>query len=992
MKKFKVFFSAILLMCSALIAYSQNSEVKGVVRDAETGDPIPFASVMVKGTMTGASTDLDGNYSVSASSNSVIVFSFVGYTSQEIPVNGKTVVNCALKADALFLEDVVVVAYGTARKEAVTGSVSSVKGDAIAEVPVTSVDKALAGKLAGVQITASTGQPGSSSAIRIRGTSSINASNAPLWVVDGIPVMTGDLSSLGDSQSSLMTSINPNDIESITVLKDAAAAAVYGSRAANGVILVTTKGGREGKATFDARVKYGVQWFQGDNGFRMMTADELLGYQRTAVVNAGMNPDDPTGTYYLPESLLSGELTNFMDHFTKLGTIQEYEVSSRAGNSKAKYFSSLSYHKNDGIVYGTDYERAQARINSDYQLLKNLSTGTRINLAYTNQKNAPTDGFAYENPIFAGMNFLPWIPKYDENGNHNIDIPSNSNLNPRASADWNEKYLKSYRLNGTMFLRYEPIKNLVLETKNSVEAVFSEQREFFSEKAGYDNGINNVKMQIFQLTTSNTANYTNVFGGYHSLRALVGQEATKYSSFSTFNGATGVDPLIPYPNTGDQTLSTVSDGLSRDTMLSFFSIVDYNYDNKYFAQATLRTDGSSLFGSANKWGTFYSFSGSWNLHKEEFMSHLDGINVFKARLSYGLNGNNGIAAYRAYGLYSPTIYNGINGMYPSRPENKELSWEKNSTWNFGLDFAFFENRLRGSLDFYNRTTLDLLLNKKVPQTSGFGSNFVNTGSMANRGVELQLAFDILQGKDYYWSLGFNLANNKTQILDLGGEDVIEVADWLHHKVGNSMYTYYLSDYYGVNPANGEALWVDVDGNLTNQYSRARKYYAGSPEPKFVGGFNTTFNWKGLSLSAFFEYKLGNKILPMNESYYMQSDGATMNMNQFASALDYWKKPGDTGCHPKPVAGQTSNSNDFTIDRWMQDGSYLRFKDITVSYSLPQVTLDKMNIKGLRFYVSGLNLYTFSDVTAYDPEAGLTGVVAAIYPFAKSVVGGIELTF
>ncbi len=993
MKKFKVFFIAIMLVCNALLSFGQNIDVKGVVKDAETGEPVPFASVVVKGTMTGVVTDVDGAYEVSAPSDAVLVISFVGYSTKEIPVNGKSIVNCALDVDAVYLEDVVVVAYGTTRKEAVTGSVTSVTGDALAEVPVTSVDKALSGKLAGVQITSSTGQPGSNSAIRIRGTSSINASNAPLWVVDGIPILTGDIanSDVGDTQSSLMTSLNPNDIESITVLKDAAAAAVYGSRAANGVILVQTKSGKEGRATFEARAKYGVQWFQNDNDFRVMTGEELLGWQRTAIMNAGMDPDDPTGIYYRPMSILSGELTNFMDHFTKLGTVQDYEISGRAGTSKSKYFSSLSYHKNDGIVHATDYQRAQARVNADYQLLKNLSSGVRVNLAYTDQSNSPTDGFAYENPIFAGMNFMPWIPKYDENGNHNVNIPSNSNKNPRASSEWNEKRLQSYRLNANMFLRYEPVKNLVIETKNSVEAVFSDQRLYYSGKAGYDNVVQNIKRQIFQMTTSNTINYSNIFGGYHSFRALVGQEATKYISTQDYSFASGVDPNIPYPNTADQTKTEIETSITKDAMLSFFGIVDYNYDNRYFAQATVRGDGSSLFGSENMWGAFWSASASWNLHNESWLKNFRPLDLLKVRASYGLNGNNGIAAYRAYGVYSPVVYNGLTGMYPSRPENKELSWEKNATWNVGVDFSFF-NRLKGSVDVYQRTTLDMLLDKKVPQTSGFGSNFVNTGSMTNKGVEFQIDGDILQGEDYYWNVGFNIAYNRTEILDLGGEDVIENTDWLHYKVGNSMYSYYLSDYYGVNPSNGEALWVTEDGSLTNQYSKARKYYAGSPEPKYTGGFNTTVAWKGLSLSAFFEFKGGNMILPMNESFYMNSDGATMNMNQFASALNYWKKPGDTNCNPKPVAGQTTNSNDFTTDRWMQDGSYVRMKDITLSYSLPQTALDKMHVKGLRFYVSGLNLYTFSDVTAYDPEAGVSGAVAAIYPFAKSVVGGIELTF
>ncbi len=989
----KLFFTALAVLISS-VAFAQNLTIKGIVTDAATGEPVPFASIQIKGTMTGASTDAHGEYTINAPAYGTLIFSSIGYRDVEVQVEAKSVIiNVDLRPDTETLDDVVVVAYGSTKREAMTGSVTSVGASEIASVPVASVDKALSGKLAGVSISQSTGQPGATSSIRIRGTSSINASNGPLWVVDGIPVLTGSIanSSVADVQSSLMTSLNPNDIESITVLKDAAAAAVYGSRAANGVILVTTKSGKEGKATFEARAKYGVQWFQNDNGFRMMTGEELLGWQRQAIVNAGMDPDDPSSTYYRPMSLLTGELTNWMDYFTRLGQIQEYEVTARGGTSKSKYYSSISYHKNDGIVYGSEYQRIQARTNADYKLLKNLETGVRVNLAYTDQDDVPTDGFAYENPIFAGMNFLPWIEKYDENGNYNLNIPSNSNLNPRASAEFNEKSLKSYRLNGTMYLKWEPVKNLVVETKNSAEVVFSEQRLYYSDKANYPNVVQNIKNQIFQLTTSNTINYANVFGGYHNFRALAGQEATKYVMQQDYTEASNVNPEIPYPNTGSQNTFDISTDITRDAMLSFFGIVDYNYDNRYFVQATIREDGSSLFGEKNKWGLFWSGSASWNLSGEKWLSDAKNVDLLKLRASYGVNGNNGIAAYRAYGVYAPATYNGFSGMLPSSPENQELSWEKNATWNVGLDFEFF-HRLRGSVDVYSRLTKDMLLNKSVPSTSGFSSNFMNTGKMKNEGIEFQIEGDIITTKDFYWNVGFNIAHNKNTILDLGGEDVIEAGSYVHYKVGNSLYTYYLSDYYGVNPSNGEALWVTEDGKLTNDYNKARKHYCGSPEPKITGGFNTTFAWKGLSLSAFFEYRAGNYILPMNESRYMMSDGAQMSMNQMADALNYWKNPGDVGVNPKPVAGNASNSNDFTIDRWLQRGDYVRLKDVTLSYSLPQVALQKLHIKGLRIYVSGLNLYTFSDVTAFDPEAGTTGVVAAAYPFAKTVMGGIELTF
>ena len=992
MEKVKLFFTALLVLAATSVAYAQKAEVTGTVTDEGTGETIPFASVRVKGTMTGASAGTDGTYRIKLDNakEAVLVFSFVGYTTVEIPVNGKSIVNAALKVDATQLSDVVVVAYGTQKKESVTGSVSSVKGEGLADAPVTSVDKMLSGKLAGVQITATSGQPGATSQIRIRGNGSINATNAPLWVVDGIPIVSGDISQMTNTGSSL-TMVNPNDIESITVLKDAAASAAYGSRAANGVILVTTKSGKEGTAQFDVRAKFGVSWLQSDSGFRVMNAKELLGYQRDAVKNAGMNPDDPTGTYYRPMNLLSGELTDWMSTDTRIGKLSEVELSARGGNSKSKYFSSFSYHKNDGVFYGVDYTKFQGRVNADYQLLKNFSTGVRLNVGYSEANDVPMQSLYHANPVFAGETLLPWIPAKNADGDWNIDIPSNSNQNPRATAAYDEQWDHNYRFNGTVNFTWTPFKNLVIDSKNSEEATFIDARRYWNP---YNNEgvatLQTYKYNISQMTTSNTVTYSNLFGGYHSLRVVLGQEAMKYKTDSEYISAPGVNPDIPYPNTADQTKTEASVSFTNETMLSFFGIADYNFNNKYFAQATVREDGSSLFGADNKWGLFWSGSASWNVSNEKFFAPVkDIVSLLKLRASYGVNGNNGIDAYKAYGLYSSSAYNGYVGMLPSQPENKKLSWEKNKTWNVGVDFTLYD-KVRTNVDVYSRKTVDMLLNKEIPQTTGFSSIFTNVGSMRNNGVEVQLDADIISTKDLLWTAGGNIAFNKTKILNLAGNDFL--GTWARNVVGKSMYTYYVYDYYGVNPSNGEALWVTKDGTLTNNQAKARQYYAGSPEPKAIGGFNTAIQWKGFQFSTFFEFKTGNKVMIVNENRYLQSDGSYMNMNQMASALNYWKKPGDTGVNPKPVAGNSSDSNEPLSDRWLEDGSYLRLKDITLSYNLPKKATDFMHVKNFKVYVSGLNLYCFNDVNFWDPEMGVTGAGAGIYPLTKSFVGGIEVSF
>jgi len=993
MKKIRLFFTAVVLLTSATL-FAQNFEVKGVISDAGTGEPIPFGAVRVAGTAVGTSAGADGSYTISAAKDAVLEFSSVGYTTAQVPVNGSAVVNCALNVDATALDDVVIVAYGSTKREAVTGSVATVSADAIASTPVTSVDKALAGKLAGVQVTADSGQPGAASQIRIRGFSSINASNSPLWVVDGIPVVSGDVS-LMTNTSNQQATINPNDIESITVLKDAAAAAAYGSRAANGVILVTTKQGKEGKTQFDAHVKYGVNWLQSDTGYRVMTGSELLGFQRQAVINAGLDPDDPTGKYYRPMNILSGDLTNYVDHFTRLGKLQEYEVSARGGNSKAKYFSSVSYHKNDGVFYGVDYSRFQARINADYKLLKSLTTGVRVNASYTKQSDVPMQSLYFANPIWAGQTMLPWIPAYDEFGQHNVNISSNSNQNPRATAEYDDQWQKGYNFNGSMFLRWEPIKNLILESKNGAEISYNDSRRYWAPEShsGQDPTLQTDQSFLTQYTTSNTITYSNVLGGLHSFRVLAGQEAMQYQFEENYVYAPGVDAKIPYVTTANQEKTEAEYGITRETLVSFFGIADYNFDSRYFVQANIRGDGSSLFGKNRRWGLFWSVSGSWNISNESFMENIKPIDLLKVRASYGVNGNNGISAYKAYGLYRSATYNGIVGMLPSQPSNEDLSWEKNKTWDVGFDFGFID-RIHGSFDVYSRKTTDMLLAVSVPQTTGFSSNTRNIGAMRNSGVEFQIDADIINSGDFYWNVGFNIAHNKSLILDLGPDvEAINPSHWAtQYRVGHPMYEFWLHDYAGVNPSNGQALWYAEDGSLTSDYNESRRVYCGSPEPKAMGGFNTTFAWKGLSLSAFFEYKAGCYNALVNEGGYLRADGNDMNMNQAVSALNYWKKPGDTGCNPMPIAGNTTNSNQALSTRYLERSDFLRIKDITLSYSLPKTALDKIRVKGLRFYVSALNLYCFNDVDFWDPEVSLIGTGAGNYPLTKSFIGGVELSF
>lgn len=992
----------LILFISSAYAQTGGGTVKGTVSD-ENGEPVVSAAVQLKGSTVYTMTNSLGEFSISSPSDGVLAISCLGFKDFEIPVSGRSSLAIVLESDTERLEDVIVVAYGTVRREANTGSVTSVKNEQLAQVPATSVDKMLAGKMAGVSISSGSGQPGSTSTIRVRGTSSINAGNEPLWVIDGIPVMSGDnrqMSNFGVGGGSLTTFLNPNDVESITVLKDAAAASVYGSRAANGVILVTTKSGKSGRARFTARAKVGVSQLINDKNYRPLSGEELLDYLRTAATNGGYNPDDPTSAYYYPQTLLQNGTTNWYKEMTRLGNLQEYEVNATGGTSKSSYYSSLAYHKNEGVFHGVDYSRFTARVNADMQLLEKLKTGAKVNLSYADSNSGQMGDLYYSNPQFAMFRLLPWTPVYNEDGSYNVNIIENSRTNPLANAYYDINNDKTYRLQGSLYLEWKPVRQLTFKTNNSVEFSLNQARQNRSAYThqGTATDFEYINKQI-RYTTSNTATFDDKYGD-HSVRVLAGQEAMS-ETYDLLGGySPGVDPAIPYPTTGKGETDQVDFNLVEETLLSFFGVADYNYARRYFFQASVRADGSSLFGAQNKWGVFWSLSGSWNIANEKFMKQTGSwLSGLKLRASYGVNGNNNIAVYRAYGTYSAINYAGATGMVPARPENPNLSWEKNKTWDVGLDFGFFDDRLTGSFDVYSRKTTDMLLSKRVPYTTGFGSNFMNIGAIRNNGFEAQLEGIIINTSDWTWSAGFNIAMNRSLVLDLADAEYLSVADSragsndgtpVRIVKGMSLYNFYTRDYYGVNPSTGDPLWYDENGKLTSNASKARYIYAGSPEPKATGGFNTTLSWKGLSLSAYFEFVAGNKVFIADQNI---GHGSDMNNNTTTGALNYWKNPGDTGVIPKPVAGAPSRpyiGSTFMV----QDGSYTRIKDITLSYNLPESILKPVGMKGIRVYVSALNPYTFHNVkNVMDPELGTLGYsMGASHPMTKSVVGGIEVTF
>lgn len=993
MKKIVFLFSTLLFM-GTMTAYSQTRVISGKIISAEDNMPIPGVSIAVQGTTLGTVSDIDGNYTLQVPEDArILVFSFVGMATQEVSIAGRTTVNVTMKLLTIGVDEVIVVAYGTISREAKTGSTTQVETAQLAETPVVSIDKALSGKVPGLMVTTAGGQPGSNSTIRIRGTSSVNAGNEPLYVIDGIPVMIGDQSEASTTSNALFA-LNPSDIESITVLKDAAAASVYGSRAANGVILITTKSGKAGEAKISFRASTGFSQLANDNNYNPMNSQELWQYLRDAVINSGKDPDDPAGygNTYFPKSLLAGPQTNWFKSGLRNGKTQKYELTANGGTDRITNYLSAAYEDIEGMVIGNNFKKLNFRVNNDFQITKDIKIGSKIGLSRMINEDIGTGSLSYLNPFFGAMMILPWTPMYNEDGSFNTNIPENNNINPLFSANTNEAWDKQFRLHGTGYLEYKPISQLVLKTNNSAELTSGEARMFGQHVTGYTQDFVYMNRYNYQLlTTSNTARFNDSFLNRHLYSILVGQEAQNFRMSYLDGESPNINLDIPYPTTSTQAEDQVGYNEGEYTMLSFFGIFDYNFDSKYFLQASIRWDGSSRFGSNNKYGTFWSVGGSWNMNEEGFMkNNFEWVKLAKVRASYGINGNNQIDNYLQYGVYGAREYNASSGMAPDQLGNPDLTWELNKTYNLGLDLNFF-NRLNITFDFYERFTEDMLLRDRLSWTTGFSSLMRNVGSMKNTGQEFSISGDIVKQPDFNIEAGVNFAHNRTKIIDLAGED--EIGSFLVQKVGYSLYTFKLHDYAGVNPVNGEALWYDDDGKITNNYNKSRQIYCGSPEPKFIGGGYLNASWKGISLVGTFDYKTGHVIDVMNEARYMRSDGYNWYGNHANTSLDYWKKPGDITETPKPMVGNSSESNAFLNTRWLEKGDYLRLKEITLAYDLPASVMNSLNFMDrIRIYASAYNLYTFHSLNTFDPERGNDGHAYAIYPTAKNFICGIELSF
>ncbi|GEO11968.1 SusC/RagA family TonB-linked outer membrane protein [Segetibacter aerophilus] len=1012
-------FMLLCLSFAATQVFAQTRTVTGKVTD-EAGNPVVGASVQPKGSKGGTTTDAAGNFSLQLPANSrSLTISSVNYTAQDVAVTSGEV-SVQLKASSGNLSEVVVVAYGTQKRAGLTGSVATIKGSDIENQPFTSVDKALQGQVAGLQSVAASGAPGSNQQIRIRGISSINASNAPLFVIDGVPANTNDLSRLTTS-ANILSTLNPNDIETITVLKDAASASIYGSRAANGVILVTTKKGRAGqtKFRFDTEVGQSSRAYNNDK-YRPLTGDEYLAITREGLVNAG----NPQATVDAQIASLGGNTNanfNWLDAVTRTGKQQQYNLSASGGNNNTTFYVSGGYFSQDGTTIATGLKRYNGAVRVTNKASERLNLGANINAGLV-QQSTPSSGGAFANPVLSAYFLLPTRSAYLPDGKLNYltaEFPNTSSFNTIALAGMDKRNLRELSLRGSAYAEYNILDNLKFKTQIGGDLSNLEEDQYNNPLYGDGavlaagspafgpNVVYNATTtgrayayytRYFNWVWTNTLNYRHDFttSGDISLNVLLGYEAQKNKQYTISAQGRGfvLSPTLylQYPVSAS-TPTTSQASVSDYSFLSEFVSADFNFKDRYILSGSFRRDGSSRFGSNDKYGNFWAIGGSWNIDKEAFMASFEKISQLKLRASYGVNGNAGIGNYDffpSYGVTTGSSYNSAPGSAPSNVGNLDLTWELNKPLNIGVDLGLLKGRLGVTIDWYRRVSDRLLLDVPLSSTTGFTSQRRNVGSMENKGFEFTVSGTPVQTRDFTWTTNFNIAYNKNKVLSIPAP----IIGTFIIKEGLDVQTFYTRVYAGVDPANGDPLWYldSAQTKTTNTYSSAVRTGYGSASPKFFGAFTNTFNYKGFSVEAQFNYQTGNYIQDAWGSFVIGA-GANATFNKVARVLDRWKNPGDVTDMPKYIYGGNKSFQSFS-SFYLNKGDFIRLRNLQVGYTLPKSLLASAHITNAFLYVRGTNLFTWvkDKNLGFDPEQGVSSQTNLDVFIPKTLTIGINLGF
>ncbi len=1009
-----------LLLCFILTAsqlMAQNRTVTGKVTD-DKGDPVSNATILIKGFKTGTSTAADGTFSLSVpASAKTLVVSSLNFNTQEIIVGAKSVLSISLQSSSQNLDEVVVVGYGTQKKKNLTASVANIPGASIENKPFAGVDAMLQGAAPGLQATSATGQPGAVTAVRIRGIGSFSYGGSnPLYVVDGVQINSGDLSNGNGTQgfsinpsTNVLATMNSDDIENITVLKDAAAISIYGSRGANGVIIITTKSGKAGKTVFKFDTEVGTNNvilppaagmpLRANDWFTMLKEGLTNANASTATITTTMN------NY----GYGNGVDVDWFGLITKPGTQQQYNMTASGGDAKTKFFMSGGYFKQQGTTLGADLSRLTGNIKVTHNATSKLSLTTKISLGNVIQNSVlasdgPGGGGGYfGNPAYVAMVLRPTQNPFNSDGTYNI---SSNNLgfpahyNPLYVAANDKRWLKAFNGIANETAEYKILKDLKFTSNLGLQYNVNEEYQYNNPFHGDGSGVTGEGISIY--TRNFLWDWINQFDYHYDINKdkkfyvdlKAGYEAIKNNRYQQIGDVTGFPPKVDLVYSTNGATSTNGKASAQDySFQGYFSNANFSYQDRYTLYGSFRRDASSRFGINNPWGNFWSVGGAWNIMNESFFK-IKAISNLKLHASYGTSGNAEIGNYNWRPTYGyGANYNGIAGGTFNNIGNVDLTWEKNKQFDFGVDLGVLKNRINVTFEWYKRTTDGSLINQQISRTTGFSSFINNAANLENKGIELSLNVIPIQTKNFSWELRFNYSHNKNAVTSLPAGDFLNGSYML--RVGQDFYSFYTRGWAGVNSADGTPLWYtdSTRSATTGTFGAAKQFIVGkSASPKSFGSLSNTFTYKGFTLSFDFYYNYGNWYLENYYRFFM--DGFSPTRGKYSYVLNRWQKPGDVTDVPKYVYGSTNNSYTGS-DRLLFKGDYVRLRNLQLGYRLTDKSvLDKFHLSALYFYVRGTNLFTktYSDKLLSDPEQGILGVNNQQVLPNKSMTVGLNLTF
>lgn len=1019
-------FKKIMMMLGCILALQvqaqtqvQQTVIKGVVTSAEDKQPLIGATVKVKGTGNGVVTDLEGRYALSVDATvKLLVIEYVGMKTLEARLPKDGILNVVLLPMTTNLDEVVVTGYGNFSKSSFTGSANTLRADMLKNVPVMSVEQKLQGMTTGVNITSSSGQPGGNQNIRIRGMGSFNASQEPLFVIDGVPVTSGSLSSgsgaeaayMNNAKTNVMSTLNPADIENITVIKDAAAASLYGSRAANGVILITTKKGSAGRTRVTLHANGGF------SDAAVEFRPTLNGEQRRELIFEGLMNQAIDQATPSPEAYANANIdtyasipelgyTDWRKELFRKATHQSYEVSASGGNEKTTFYGSLGYNRQEGLVENSSLSRYSARMNVTQKVGSRGEVGANVMFTQMSQE-MNEERTSSINPFYVvAVNATPSFPVRDAAGGYVGSYPG-STVNPLRDIRTDYNRSRITRTFATGYGAVEIVKGLKLKEVLSYDYSIQKDARYWNPlsgagaKSGNEAQTSKGFIEYGRLTSSTSLNYTRTFAQKHRVDALVAYELENYQADNAVGDKSKLPSDVLLEPDNAAVLNSFTSNTQASRMISYLSRVNYDYDERYYLAASYRRDGSSRLSPENRWGDFWSVSGMWHLSNESFMQPIKKVlSDIKFRASYGVNGNQPGALYGYMGLYGyGQNYMGSAGSYETTQANPGLKWEKNYNLNLGIDLAFI-NRIFVTLEYYTRDTKDLLYNRPISATTGFLNYLGNLGQLNNSGFELELRTVNFASPDFNWTTVFNLTHNENKIIALDGkmQQSIE-GSWFIHKVGLPYNTFYVKEFAGVDPLTGKALYylntTDEQDNyrkeITTDASKAQAIPYQSVDPKVSGGFTNILSYRWLDLGLTFTYSLGGHSFDRTGTYN-ETDGASeSNRNLPIYALDRWQEVGDVTSVPRFVFGQAVGPQNSS--RYIHSTDHLRLKNLTFGVTLPYAWTSKAMVEKARFYFSGSNLLTWAKWKQYDPEVPVSGEVFCETPPMRSFSFGIEVTF